>query len=158
MRCPYCDGDADRVIDSRPAEQGRAIRRRRSCTTCGQRYSTYERVELSELTVRKRGGVVEPFDATKIAAGMSKATANLPIDGKRVREAAARVEARIRALGRIEVSGERVGAEVLEALRDLDHVAYMRFASVYKSFTSPEDFRRELATLEKASPPKTREG
>lgn len=156
MRCPYCDADADRVVDSRPAEQGKAIRRRRSCRTCGQRFSTYERIEPAELVVRKRGGVIEPFAAEKLAAGMQKAAANLPIDPERVRDAAAAVEARLRTLGRREVSGERIGAEVLERLRDLDTVAYMRFASVYKGFTSPEDFRRELATLEKESPPKVR--
>lgn len=148
MRCPYCGGDDHRVLDSRAAEAGAAIRRRRACDGCGQRFSTFERVEQRALCVRKRDGAVEAFDRAKLAAGMRKATTHLPIAPGRVDRAVAQVEARLRALGRREVASERVGTEVLQALRALDPVAYVRFASVHKGFTSPEDFRRELADLE----------
>lgn len=147
MRCPYCGTDDDRVIDSRAAEDGAAVRRRRECRACAQRFSTYERAEQLALAVRKRDGVVEPFDRDKVAAGMDKATKNLPVDAAALRRAVARVEARVRALGTREVASETVGAEVMAALRELDPVAYVRFASVYKGFTSTEDFARELAAL-----------
>jgi transcriptional repressor NrdR len=154
VRCPYCAVDDDRVIDSRAADDGAAVRRRRECRACSQRFSTYERAEQTTLLVRKRNGVAEPYDREKVLAGVAKATKNLDVDAEEVRRAAARVEAGLRALGGREVGSEAVGAEVLAALRDLDPVAYMRFASVYKGFTSPDDFRRELATLEKEAPPK----
>jgi transcriptional repressor NrdR len=147
VRCPYCRTDRDRVIDSRPAEEGAAIRRRRECAACGQRFSTYERSEQVALGVRKRHGALEPFERTKLAAGIEKATKNLPVEPAAVRQAVTAVENRLRALGRREVASEVVGAEVLAALRDLDRVAYLRFASVYKGFTSTDDFARELATL-----------
>lgn len=150
MRCPYCATDDDRVVDSRATEGGVAIRRRRECQACSQRFSTYERPEHAALAVRKRTGVVEPFDRDKIAAGMQKATKNLAVDSAAVHRAVARVEARVRALGMREVTSESVGAEVLAALRDLDPVAYVRFVSVYKGFTSTEDFARELAAMDVA--------
>ena len=155
MRCPYCQDDNDRVVDSRSAETGRAIRRRRQCNGCGQRFSTYERIEQSGVLVRKRNGVAEPFDRAKLRAGIEKATKNLSVTADQVRDAVAAVDSSIRASGKREVDSKAVGAEVLAALRELDHVAYMRFASVYKGFTSPEDFTRELATLDKDAPPKS---
>lgn len=154
MRCPYCAADDDRVVDSRPADGGAAVRRRRQCHSCGQRFSTHERPEQSPLAVRKRNGTVEPYDREKVLAGILKATKNLAVGDDDARRAAARVEARLRGLNRRELPSETVGAEVLAALRDLDPVAYMRFASVYKVFTSPDDFRRELANLDKDAPPK----
>jgi transcriptional repressor NrdR len=155
VQCPYCDADDDRVVDSRAAEAGAAIRRRRECLACGQRFSTYERVEQPHLTVAKRDGSAEPFDAAKVQAGIAKATKNLAVTPDGVRLATARVEARVRALGRRQVDSDAIGAEVLAALRDLDHVAYVRFASVYKGFTTPEDFVRELADLAGEPPPRT---
>lgn len=154
MRCPYCSLDDDRVVDSRAADDGSAVRRRRACRACGQRFSTYERAEQSTLVVRKRNGMVEAYDRTKVLAGVAKATKNLKVDAEDVRRTAAGVEARLRALGTRQVDSQAVGTEVLAGLRELDHVAYVRFASVYKGFTSPDDFRRELASLEKAAPPK----
>jgi transcriptional repressor NrdR len=156
VRCPYCSRDDDRVVDSRAAEDGAAVRRRRECRACGQRFSTYERAERAPLMVRKRSGESEPYDRGKVLAGIEKATKNLALDADAARRAAAAVEARLRGLGLREVASEAVGTEVLAVLRDLDPVAYMRFASVYKGFTSPEDFRRELAVLEKEHPPKPR--
>ncbi len=154
MRCPYCQSDDDRVVDSRAAEAGAAIRRRRACKGCGQRFSTYERIEQSGVLVRKRSGIAEPFDKAKLRAGIEKATKNLPVTADQVRDAVSAVDHRVRASGKREINSKAVGAEVLAALRELDTVAYMRFASVYKGFTSPEDFTRELASLEKAAPPK----
>ncbi|MGH3666457.1 MAG: transcriptional regulator NrdR [Egibacteraceae bacterium] len=156
MRCPYCQVDEDRVVDSRPAGDGAAIRRRRECVACGQRFSTYERTEQLALSVRKRDGQVEPFERGKVLAGIEKATKNLPVTTDAVRRAVAGVEARVRSIGRREVPSELVGAEVLAALRDLDTVAYVRFASVYKGFTSADDFTRELAHLERDVPPPPR--
>lgn len=158
MRCPLCGVDDDRVVDSRAAEDGAAIRRRRACGACGQRYSTYERAEQTPLVVRKRSGEVEPFLRDKLRGGIEKSLGNRAVPADAVRRATAQVEARVRELGRREVSSEHLGAETLAALWDLDAVAYMRYASVYKGFTSPEDFRRELANLEKAAPPKRRRG
>jgi transcriptional repressor NrdR len=152
VRCPYCSSANDRVVDSRSADGGAAIRRRRECRACGQRFSTYERAEQAPLAVRKRDGELEPYDRTKVLAGIEKATKNLALETDAARRAAAAVEARLRSLGLREVASEAVGAAVLDVLRDLDPVAYMRFASVYKGFQSPEDFRRELAVLEKARP------
>jgi transcriptional repressor NrdR len=148
MRCPFCGIDDDRVVDSRPVDDGAAIRRRRECRACAQRFSTYERPEQATLMVRKHSGAEEPFDRRKLLAGIEKATANLSLPPDAALRAAVQVEARIRGLGRREVPSERIGAEVLTALRDLHQVAYVRFASVYKGFTSPEDFVRELAGLE----------
>jgi transcriptional repressor NrdR len=149
MRCPYCASDEDRVIDSRPVDEGAAIRRRRECQACGQRFSTYERTEQRTLTVRKRSGATQPFDRDKVLAGVRKATKNRPLDDDDVKRTVARVEARVRGLGRREVDSSVIGAEVLAALRELDSVAYLRFASVHKDFSSAEDFARELAALDR---------
>ncbi|WP_370324541.1 transcriptional regulator NrdR [Euzebya sp.] len=148
MRCPYCASDHDRVVDSRAADDGRAVRRRRECTACQQRFSTYERVDHAPLAVRKRSGSIQPFDPDRLHAGMQKATANLDIDPDVVRFAAARVEAHLRAMGESEIGTDVIGGHVLEALRALHPVAYMRFASVHKVFTSADDFARELAALD----------
>lgn len=148
MRCPYCGASHDRVVDSRAAEAGAAIRRRRHCDACDQRFSTYERVEQVALVVAKRDGSIEPYSRAKVMAGFAKATANLDVDADAVSRSAARVEAWVRGLGQRTVPSGVVGEAVLQALRDLDPVAYVRFASVYKGFTSAEDFRRELATLD----------
>lgn len=148
MRCPYCGADEDRVIDSRAAEDGSAVRRRRECGACRQRYSTYERPEQAVLTVRKHSGAEELFDQRKLLAGIEKATANLSLPDGAALRAAAQVEARVRGLGRRQVPSQLIGAEVLAALRELHQVAYVRFASVYEGFTSREDFVRALAELE----------
>lgn len=154
VRCPYCGADEGRVIDSRITDGGEAIRRRRACHGCDERFSTYERVEPAPLRVRKRSGVVEPFDRDKVAKGIARATTNLPLEPRAIPRAVARVEGRLRDRGLREVDSGVVGAEVLAALHDVHEVAYVRFASVYKGFTTPEDFHRELASLEKAAPPK----
>lgn len=156
MRCPVCGVDQDRVVDSRPSPDGEAIRRRRECGSCGGRFTTFERVELPELLVRKRGGAVAPFSRAKVLEGMSRA-AKGRVAGSELERAAAAVERAVRTLGEREVTSEQVGLQVLAQLRELDPVAYVRFASVYKNFEGPEDFEKELVELSKDEPPKQRD-
>ena len=155
MRCPTCGTDDDRVVDSRPSQDGQAIRRRRECRRCGVRFTTFERIELPELLVRKRSGDVLPFDRSKVLDGMSRA-AKGRVPAADLERAATEVEANLRAADQREVSSEQVGLQVLAQLRDLDPVAYVRFASVYKDFQGPEDFEKELSSLRKDAPPKAR--
>jgi transcriptional repressor NrdR len=134
------------VVDSRTAEGGGAIRRRRECRSCRRRYTTFERVEELGLTVIKRDGSKEPYDRAKIVAGMTKALKNRPVDDDQVVAMAARVEERLRRKGP-RVTSQEVGIEVLAQLARVDQVAYMRFASVYKDFQEITDFERELGLL-----------
>lgn len=154
MRCPICGSDDDRVVDSRPVPVGDAIRRRRECRTCGHRFTTFERIELPELAVRKRSGTVSPFSRAKVLEGMSRA-AKSRVPAADLDRASAAVEAALRDLGTSEVTSEQVGLQVLAQLRELDPVAYVRFASVYKDFQGPEDFEQELSVLRKDAPPKS---
>ena len=146
MRCPWCGHGVDRVVDSRTAEGGGAIRRRRECRSCRRRYTTFERVEELGLTVIKRDGSKEPYDRAKMVAGMAKALKNRPVDDDQVAAMAARVEERLRRKGP-RVTSQEVGIEVLAQLARVDQVAYMRFASVYKDFQEITDFERELGLL-----------
>lgn len=148
MRCPYCAADDDRVVDSRPVDEGQSIRRRRECRACRQRFTTFEHAAHEPLNVRKRHGAIEPFRRDKLHLGMARALANLDLDGDTVRTSAAKVEAQLRRTGSRTVASEDIGRAVLDVLRSIDQVAYVRFASVHKGFTSPEDFARELASLE----------
>lgn len=155
MRCPDCGADDDRVVDSRPADHGDVVRRRRACAACGARFSTVERALLPPLDVRKRGGTTRPFDAEKVRTGIDR-SANGRLDEDVVADAAAAVERSLRATGQRVVTSEQVGLEVLARLRDVDPVTYVRFASVYKDFDGPEDFEQELVELSKEAPPKAR--
>ena len=155
MRCPWCGHAEDRVIDSRPAEEGEAIRRRRECRSCGRRYTTYERVEELGLMVSKRDGSKESWDRAKMVAGIRKALANRPVTEEQVASLVARVETRLRRKGP-EISSQLVGTEVLEGLQKLDEVGYVRFASVYRDFQEVGDFERELGRLQKKEPAKPR--
>jgi transcriptional repressor NrdR len=146
MRCPWCGHADDKVVDSRPAERGSAIRRRRECLSCARRYTTFERIEDVGLSVVKRDGTREPYEREKIVTGIRKAITNRPVTEEQVAVAADRVEARMRRKGP-EVTSQQVGLEVLAELRKLDPVAYMRFASVYKDFQGINDFERELGQL-----------
>ena len=154
MRCPFCRENDDKVVDSRVADEGGAIRRRRECLACGRRYTTYERVEEVGLIVRKRSGIDEPFDREKLRAGVERAATNR-LDPGTVDTVVIEVEEELRELGG-EVPSERVGVAVLERLRILDHVAYLRFASVYKGFEDLADFEREVGELQKTTAPKQR--
>lgn len=153
MRCPYCRQLEDKVVDSRLAEDGAAIRRRRECLVCGRRYTTYERLEDVPLVVAKRSGVREPFDRGKLAGGIERAVTNRPIEDGTVAAIAAEIEEQARGEG-AEVTSEWVGMAVLERLRLLDDVAYLRFASVYKGFEDASDFEREVVELQKTTAPK----
>jgi transcriptional repressor NrdR len=150
MRCPYCRHADSRVVDSREAEDGQLIRRRRSCPECGRRFTT---VEEAVLAVVKRSGVTEPFSRSKIMTGVRKACQGRPVDEDSIAVLAQKVEETIRARGAAEVPSHDVGLAILGPLRDLDEVAYLRFASVYRSFDSLGDFEREIATLRAAAKP-----
>lgn len=153
MRCPYCREDDDKVVDSRVADEGAAIRRRRECGACGRRFTTYERLEPLPFLVVKRSGVKEPFDAAKLAGGIARAVAGRPIPAGAVDAMVADLEDQLRQLGP-EVPSDAVGLAVLERLRALDPVSYLRFASVYKDFTEVADFEREVVMLQKTTAPK----
>jgi transcriptional repressor NrdR len=144
MRCPYCRNADSRVVDSREADDGQLIRRRRQCQGCGKRFTT---VEEAVLAVVKRSGVTEPFSRLKIVAGVRKACQGRPVDEDAIALLAQRVEEAVRARGAAEVPSNEVGLAILGPLRDLDEVAYLRFASVYRSFESLGDFEREIAAL-----------
>ena len=159
MRCPFCGSTQDRVVDSRPSEDEATIRRRRACADCNRRFTTFERVEETPLLILKRDGSREPFDLPKLVSGLEKACKNRPVTTTEIVRLATDIEEALRARGRREVESHEVGVELLNALRDLDAVAYMRFASVYKDFQDPTDFQRELDTLRplrKTTPPKHR--
>ncbi len=150
MRCPRCSCTEDRVVDSRSASDGSAIRRRRECGGCGARFTTYERLEEVPLVVVKRSGEREQFDRAKVAAGVAAASKNRPVGAEDIAQLSAAVEESLRFVGG-EVTYEQVGLAVLEQLRRLDEVAYLRFASVYKGFSGAGDFKREAGMLERAS-------
>jgi len=156
MRCPVCGHEEDRVVDSRTAEDGRAIRRRRECEACGNRFTTYERIEQAPLLVLKRGGAREPFDRNKLIAGIRQACKNRPVSPESIEALVDDVVEWVRGTGSGIVPSADLGREVLERLRGLDEVAYLRFASVYKDFKELTDFERELGLLQKKVPPKQR--
>jgi transcriptional repressor NrdR len=153
VRCPYCRATDVKVVDSRTAESGTAIRRRRECLGCHQRFTTFERVEELALFVTKRSGRREVFDRSKVVKGIRQATKNRPVAEVQIEALAAAVEEELRALGP-EVPSEAVGRAVLEQLRAVDPVAYLRFASVYKGFEDVTDFEREVGLLHKTTTPK----
>lgn len=153
MRCPYCRGLDDKVVDSRAGDAGGVIRRRRECLRCGRRFTTYERVEELPLLVVKRSGATEPFDRAKVVAGIQRAATNRPLDPAAIATLAVEIEEHLRAAGP-EASSEAVGLAVLERLRALDPVSSVRFASVYKGFEEAADFERELGLLDKTTAPK----
>jgi transcriptional repressor NrdR len=146
VRCPACGNLDDKVIDSRQSDDGLSIRRRRTCLACQRRFTTFERLEEVPLTVLKRSGEREPFDPGKIVAGLELATKGRPVDADALDRVAAEVEESLRLHGP-ELTSDQVGRAVLERLRELDVVAAVRFASVYKEFDDLADFERELDEL-----------
>jgi len=148
VRCPVCDVDDDKVVDSRPVDDGSAVRRRRECIACGHRFTTFERVDRSPLLVVKSDGRQEPFDRAKVVAGVQIAATERPVEQAQIDVLAAEVEEECRLAGP-EVTSERIGIEVLERLRRLDQVAAVRFASVYKEFADLSDFAAEITELSK---------
>ena len=157
VRCPWCLADDDRVVDSRTAEEGASIRRRRECLGCGRRYNTYERIDEIPLIVVKRSGLRQPFDLAKLIDGLRSATKNRPVSDAQLEVLAREIEDELRDEG-WETTSEQVGLAVLEHLRVVDEVAYLRFASVYKGFEDVDDFRREVGLLDKTTAPKRPEG
>lgn len=147
MHCPFCRYTDSKVIDSRTAEDGTVIRRRRSCPQCNRRFTT---IETAALLVVKRSGVTEPFSREKVVGGVRKACQGRPVTEDQIAQLAQRVEEAIRARGLAELPSHEVGLEILGPLRDLDLVAYLRFASVYRAFESLDDFEAEIAALRRA--------
>lgn len=157
MRCPACGSDDDKVVDSRQADDGTSIRRRRACIACGRRFTTFERIEEAPLVVVKRDGTRQPFDREKVAVGVRLAAKGRPIEargGEALDALITAVEDAIRVEGGLEVSSEAVGRVVLERLREADPVAAIRFASVYLGFDDVSDFEREITLLAKRTAPK----
>jgi transcriptional repressor NrdR len=150
VRCPYCRHADTRVVDSRDANEGDAIRRRRSCPECGRRFTT---VEETSLSVLKRSGVTEPFSRAKVVSGVRKACQGRPVDDDDLNLLAQRVEETIREGGAAEVPAHEIGLAILEPLKELDEVAYLRFASVYKAFEDLADFEAEIASLRASRAP-----
>lgn len=148
MHCPFCQHDETKVVDSRLASEGDQIRRRRSCTACGVRFNTFEMAELSMPKLVKRNGEREVFNERKLRSGLEKALEKRPVDTDAVEEALARIKRTLFALGQREVSADKVGEIVMQQLRKLDHVAYIRFASVYLSFEDVNAFRQLIERLE----------
>jgi transcriptional repressor NrdR len=153
VRCPQCSSLDDKVVDSRSSEDGSSIRRRRECLACGRRFTTYERLEEVPLVVIKRSGQREPFDRAKLASGVLAASKNRPVSSRDVDLLSAEVEESMRLLGH-EITSEQIGVAVLDHLRAIDEVAYLRFASVYKGFSGALDFEREAGLLKKSTEPK----
>ncbi len=147
MRCPFCGHDDTQVKDSRPTEDGGAIRRRRFCPSCGSRFTTFERVQLRELVIVKKNGVKEPFERDKLSRSLMHAVRKRPVEPDRVERIVSGIQRRLESLGENEIPSTVVGEMVMDALRTLDHVAYIRFASVYKNFREAKDFEDFVGKL-----------
>lgn len=153
MKCPFCASLENRVVDSRLSKDHNVIRRRRECIGCGKRFTTYERIEESLPLVIKRDGRREPFDRTKIIVGMKKACEKRPISIDTIEKAVDRIEQSFQEKGEKEIPSERIGERVMEELHEIDEVAYVRFASVYRQFKDATDFLAEASKLMKRSSP-----
>lgn len=153
MRCPLCEADDTRVVDSRPSDGGSAIRRRRECVECGHRFTTYERASLV-TTVRKRDGRRQPYDSQKVVRGLEITLADRPVSEADIAAIVASVDSAARVSGR-EISADEIGRIVLDGLRELDEVAYLRFASVHKEFQGADDFHRAMEALGDEEPAQT---
>ena len=157
MRCPFCRADNDRVIDSRAGDDGATIRRRRECVSCRRRFTTYERVERNTLTVVKKGGDREPFDRDKIKRGLAKACWKRPISEEDIEAVVTALEAELHGTYEGEVPSVAIGERMMEQLKTLDAVAYVRFASVYREFKDVRDFVEELEPILAEAPLQNRE-
>ena len=154
MRCPFCGNADTQVKDSRPTEDSAAIRRRRVCPQCGQRFTTFERVQLRELTVLKRSGRRTPFDRDKLLRSVQIALRKRPVDPARIDQMVSGIVRRLESAGDEEVNSEIIGELVMDGLKQLDDVAYVRFASVYRNFRDPKDFEDVLGELAEGERPK----
>ena len=159
MRCPQCGTRDSRVVDSRDLDESATIRRRRECPACSARFTTYERVEAARLVVVKRDGTRQEFDHDKLAQGLAKALTRRPVADDAAERAADAIEGELRSSGLSEIPSSRIGAMAMDRLRALDHIAYIRFASVYQSFEDLEDLKREVDQLfAEGTPKKGRRG
>ena len=147
MRCPYCGSEDSQVKDSRPAEDGAAIRRRRICPDCGGRFTTFERVQLRELMILKKTGRKAPFDRDKLLRSFEIALRKRPVDRDRIERAVSGIVRRLESSGETEIPSEEIGLQVLEALKALDDVGFVRYASVYRDFSHAEDFEKVIAEI-----------
>ena len=147
MKCPFCGYSESKVIDSRPTEEGNSIRRRRECTRCGRRFTTYEKIELVPLLVVKRDNRREPFDAAKIKSGVIHACEKLPVSMQQIDSIVSRIEQTVYNTMEGEISSQRIGDMVMAELKQLNDVAYVRFAAVYRKFTDLGSFMEELTHL-----------
>lgn len=148
MKCPYCDSEDTRVIDKRVSDE-RSFRRRRECEKCEKRFTTYERVEITPLTVIKKDGRRENFDRNKIRIGIMRACERRPINQEKIEKIVNEIENEIKNMDTVEIKSKVIGDMIMEKLRDLDEVAYIRFASVYKKFRDIESFEKELKELKR---------
>jgi transcriptional repressor NrdR len=156
MRCPFCGAQDTKVVDSRLAAEGDQVRRRRKCEACGDRFTTFESAELNFPRVIKRDGTRVPFDAQKLQSGMMRALEKRPVSTAQVDAALARISRQLVSSGEGEISSRRIGELVMEELRGLDQVAYVRFASVYRKFEDVNAFREEIERLERQPSPEAR--
>ncbi len=147
MHCPFCSAVDTKVIDSRLVSEGNHVRRRRECITCAERFTTYETAELVMPRIIKQNGIREPFNEDKLMAGLTKALEKRPVGIEKVEEAITRIKAHLRGTGEREISSRIVGEQVMKELRELDEVAFVRFASVYRSFKDLNEFRQEIDRL-----------
>jgi transcriptional repressor NrdR len=147
MRCPYCGSEDTQVKDSRPAEDNTSIRRRRICPDCGGRFTTFERVQLRELMVIKKTGRKVPFDREKLVRSFEVALRKRPVERDRIERAVSGIVRRLESSGETEISSEQIGLQVLEAMKSLDDVGFVRYASVYRDFTLAEDFEKLIAEI-----------
>ena len=153
MHCPFCSAVDTKVIDSRLVAEGNNVRRRRECITCAERFTTYEAAELVMPRIIKAGGIREPFNEDKMTAGLMKALEKRPVSIERVEEVVTKIKASLRATGEREIDSRAVGELVMSQLRDLDEVAFVRFASVYRSFKDLDEFRQEIDRLSNEEKP-----
>ncbi|GIX18466.1 MAG: transcriptional repressor NrdR [Erythrobacter sp.] len=151
MRCPFCAHDDTQVKDSRPTEDGTAIRRRRQCSSCGARFTTFERVQLREVVVIKSGDRREPFDRAKLEQSIALACRKRGIDQERLDQLVSGIQRQVEASGEAEVPSSHIGELVMEGLRQIDSVAYIRFASVYRDFSEARDFEEFASTVQQAA-------
>ena len=151
MRCPFCAHDDTQVKDSRPTEDNASIRRRRQCSSCGARFTTFERVQLREVVVVKSGDRREPFDRSKLEQSISLATRKRSIDQERLDQLISGIQRQVETSGEAEVPSSHIGELVMEGLKGLDSVAYIRFASVYRDFSEARDFEEFASTVQQAA-------
>lgn len=156
MRCPFCGAEDTKVIDSRLASEGEQVRRRRECLSCGERFTTFESAQLTMPHIIKRGGERVAFDEDKLRAGMQLALQKRPVPMEKIEAAIQHIEHKLRASGEREIPSRTLGEWVMEELRALDHVAYVRFASVYRSFEDVHAFREEIERLEREPSPEAK--